>query len=207
MTPRPTTIVLLFLTPALLLSGVGGCAKKAERPLAIATFPESRLAKLTVTSAAFKPGRPIPALDAANGAATHSPPVQWSGSPAQTKEHVLIVEGPDTQGPDAPAEQAFVHWVAYGIPAGATSLPAGAGSSALVRQGTNSAGSTGYTGPNPPSGTPQRCVFQLFALNAPLALDDGADRDTVAKAMRGKVVATGRLTMTYQRGPIAPESK
>src|SRR5687768_6726123 len=116
----------------------------------------SPAAPLSVASAAFGSGTALPETHSADGGNV-SPPLQWSGAPASTKEFVLIVEDPD-----APMPQPFVHWVALRIPAGATSLPADSGSGALVGQGKNSTGGTGYFGPKPPPGKAHRYFFQLF---------------------------------------------
>jgi Raf kinase inhibitor-like YbhB/YbcL family protein len=151
-----------------------------------------RAARLTVGSSSFKPGAAIPTMHSADGGNV-SPALQWSGAPSATKEFVLIVEDPD-----APMPAPFVHWVAFRIPAGAAALPEDSGSNALVGQGANSANGTGYFGPKPPPGKPHRYVFQLFALNAPLGLDDGATRDAVVQAMAGKVVGHGSLVGTFK---------
>jgi Raf kinase inhibitor-like YbhB/YbcL family protein len=151
----------------------------------------SRAARLLVSSSSFKPGATIPSKHSADGGNV-SPALQWSGAPDAAKEFVLIVEDPD-----APTPAPFVHWVAFGIPAGAAALPEDSGGNALVGQGANGAGGTGYFGPKPPPGKPHRYVFQLFALDAPLGLTDGATRDAVVTAMRGKVVGHGSVSGTF----------
>jgi len=57
----------------------------------------------------------------------------------------------------------FLHWQAFGIPATARSLPAGA---RLKQVGLNSFHERGYGGPCPPAGRPHRYVFTLRALAA-----------------------------------------
>ncbi len=57
----------------------------------------------------------------------------------------------------------FLHWQAFGIPAMARSLPAGA---QLKQVGLNSFHERGYGGPCPPAGRPHRYVFTLRALAA-----------------------------------------
>jgi hypothetical protein len=52
----------------------------------------------------------------------HSPARAWSNVPAGTKSFALLA-----YDPDAPTGSGWWHWVAYNIPADATSLPAGAG--------------------------------------------------------------------------------
>jgi Raf kinase inhibitor-like YbhB/YbcL family protein len=66
------------------------------------------------------------------------------------------------------------------------------------RQGKNDFGKTGYGGPCPPGGT-HRYMFRLYALDAPLELSRSASRADVLSAIKGHIVAEGRLTGKYQR--------
>ncbi|MDY6913150.1 MAG: YbhB/YbcL family Raf kinase inhibitor-like protein, partial [Planctomycetota bacterium] len=72
--------------------------------------------KITISSEAFDDGRPIPAKYTADGQ-NISPPLSWTGQPAETKELSLIVDDPD-----APTKTPWVHWVMYKIPSGAAGL-------------------------------------------------------------------------------------
>jgi phosphatidylethanolamine-binding protein (PEBP) family uncharacterized protein len=55
-------------------------------------------------------------------------------------------------------------------------------------------------GPRPVRGHgPHRYVFQLFALSRPIAVGERPDRAEVLAAMRGAVIARGKLTGTYER--------
>jgi Raf kinase inhibitor-like YbhB/YbcL family protein len=170
-----------------------GCTSGTVNQLASNELSKgSHAARITVSSPAFRAGGAIPAKYAADNGNV-SPPLQWSGAPGTVVEYVLIVEDPD-----APMPRPFVHWIAFRIPPGATALPEDAGNTALVSQGNNGTGNTGYFGPKPPPGKPHRYFFQLFALDAPLGAKDGATRDEVVKAMNGKVVGAGNLVGTYQ---------
>ena len=187
MNPRTT-----WLLSVLLSTLVTGCTSGTVNQLASSELSKgNNIARLTVSSPAFSAGSAIPAKYAADNGNV-SPPLQWSGAPGATAEYVLIVEDPD-----APMPKPFVHWIAFRIPPGAAALPEDAGNTALVAQGVNGTGNTGYFGPKPPPGKPHRYFFQLFALNAPLGARDGADRDTVVEAMRGKVVGAGSLIGTF----------
>ena len=72
--------------------------------------------------------------------------------------------------PDAPTGSGWWHWVVYNIPAGTSSLPAGAGDPrkhllpAGAVQGRTDYGTSGYGGPAPPPGPPHRYEFRLHAL-------------------------------------------
>ncbi len=151
---------------------------------------------LDVTSSAFGRGGAIPARYTCDGPDI-SPPLTWGPVPDATQSLALIAEDPD-----APSGT-FAHWVIYNIPPNTRrlpedvpnrrSLPSGA------LQGTNGAGSIGYTGPCPPGGT-HRYFFEVYALDTELDLGAGATREEVVGAMEGHVLAEGRLLGTYQRG-------
>jgi phosphatidylethanolamine-binding protein (PEBP) family uncharacterized protein len=96
----------------------------------------------------------------------------------------------------------FVHWLVFDLPGGSTgSLPAGVGTgSGDPKQGVNSTGRVGWTGPCPPSGK-HRYVFTLMALVAPLGLSGQPDRATLERSIvAASVLATTTLTGTYARG-------
>ena len=65
-----------------------------------------------------------------------------------------------------------MHWTVSGIPPSTTSLTAGQVPGG-ARQGRNSSGSTGYTGPCPPSGETHHYVFTLKALAGTTVLGEG----------------------------------
>ncbi|RYG94066.1 MAG: YbhB/YbcL family Raf kinase inhibitor-like protein, partial [Alphaproteobacteria bacterium] len=132
--------------------------------------------------------------------------LQWEAV-TDAKSYVLIMEDPDSK-PITP----FVHWVAWNIPAGTTSLPEGLQEQmrltdpAGLLQGATSRGSVGYYGPRPPVGDPPHHYhFQLFALDTVLTVAPGSDRDKVLQAMKGSVLAKGELIGTYQQALAPPK--
>ena len=74
---------------------------------------------LTLTSQAFRQNGEIPPQHTCQGADV-SPPLAWSGVPANTKSLALIVDDPDAPDPAAP-KMTWVHWVLYNIPPTAAS--------------------------------------------------------------------------------------
>ncbi len=145
---------------------------------------------LNVTSTAFTEGANIPKKYTCDGASV-SPPLKWSGAPAQTLSFALIVDDPD-----APVGT-FTHWVAFDIPSNQTEISEGAKN--VGRAGQNSAGRNGYIGPCPPSGT-HRYIFNVYALDVPaLNLNEGAARDEVSNAIKGHILAEGMLMGRYGR--------
>jgi Raf kinase inhibitor-like YbhB/YbcL family protein len=135
---------------------------------------------MNITSSAFKYGCTIPISYTQRGEDS-SPPLAVTDVPDEAKSLVLVVEDPDaTKG-------CFTHWILFNINPKigvilANDIPDGA------VQGTNSAGTVGYIGPNPKTGT-HRYFFNFYALSQALPLDEGVSRDEVEEALKGKIVA------------------
>ena len=147
---------------------------------------------ITVTSPAFQEGGAIPKKYTQDGENV-SPPLAWSGVPAEAKALALIVRDPDAPGSD------FVHWIVYNLPPTTTELPEAAPVlPAPGAEGTNDAGKLGYVGPAPPSGT-HRYYFTVYALDGQLDLQTGADKRQVRDEMSGHILAEGALMGTYRR--------
>jgi Raf kinase inhibitor-like YbhB/YbcL family protein len=125
--------------------------------------------KFTLSSPDISPGKTIAAAQVFSGfgctGGNISPAVSWSNAPAGTKSFALLM-----YDPDAPTGSGWWHWVVYNIPAGATSLPAGAGDPRKnllpggAVQGRTDYGAVGYGGPCPPPGKPHRYYLRLYAL-------------------------------------------
>ncbi len=153
-------------------------------------------AQIQLTSAAFAYGDKIPVRFTCDGEDV-SPPLQWSGTPVETRSFALIMDDPD-----AP-RGTWVHWVLYNLPKEAIELtqmvPALPEMPSGARQGLNSSGTTGYAGPCPPAGNPHRYFFRLYALDILLTLPHGASREDLEHAMSQHIVGQGTLMGTYQR--------
>lgn len=148
--------------------------------------------KLELTSAWFADGAPLPARCSEDGEGV-PPPLAWSEPPARTHEFALVCEDPD-----APRTEPFVHWLVYSISGEARSLDASSVESA--RQGRNSRHERGFTPAAPPPGHgTHHYHFELFALDAPLELADGADKRALLDAMDGHVLAYGEVVGTFTR--------
>jgi Raf kinase inhibitor-like YbhB/YbcL family protein len=145
---------------------------------------------LTLESAAFEDGGWIPQAHGYDGGDV-SPPLQWEGAPARTKAMALIVEDRDA------SNASFVHWLAYNIPASQNRFEAGVehrgDKTDGTLQGRNDFDEVGYGGPKPPPGTKRRYSFTLYALDAPLDLEPGADKASLEEAMQGHVLDKAEL--------------
>ena len=122
-----------------------------------------------------------------------APPLEWSAPPAGTVELALVVEDPD-----APTPEPFCHWLVWGLAPQQGKLLEG---EVPPRVGKNAFGNSEWLLPDPPTGHgPHDYVFQLFALDRPVALMPGATRGDLIEAMQGHVIAVALLTATYVRG-------
>lgn len=150
---------------------------------------------LQLTSEAFSDGTTIPKRFTCDGEDI-SPPLSWSGLPAETRSLALICDDPD-----APVGT-WDHWVLFNIPATATGLPEDVPATATLADGSvhgnNSWGRLGYGGPCPPGGT-HRYFFKLYALDIELDLKTGATKSQLVKAMEGHILAQGQLMGKYRR--------
>jgi len=154
---------------------------------------------LTLASPSFADGGSIPSIYTCEGQGI-SPPLAWSGVPADTRSLVLIVVDPDSPDPAAPT-RTYVHWVLFNIPAATTDLPEGMASQSLpagAREGLNDWQRTGYGGPCPSIGR-HRYFFRLYALDTELTGLLAPTRAEVEAAMEGHVVAQAQLVGTYQK--------
>ena len=151
---------------------------------------------MIVTTTAFQPGQPVPRVCTCDGE-DRSPDLEWSEVPVQSRSFALVCDDPD-----AP-RGTWVHWVLFNLPADAVQLAAGVpGKPELpsgARQGVNSSGKIGYSGPCPPPGRPHRYYFRLYALDTVLNVAAGASRADLDQAMATHVLAEATLMGTYGR--------
>lgn len=167
----------------LVLAGCGGGES--------AKAPPARDA-IALRSPAFADGGTIPARFTC-ASVGKSPPLAWSGVPSSARELALVVIDPD-----APSG-GFVHWVLFHLSPGLRRLPAG-GTPDAAREAVNSAGDTAWAPPCPPKGdAPHHYEFTLYALKAPLALEDGAKADEAVAAIGRSAVVRGRLMGRFGR--------
>jgi Raf kinase inhibitor-like YbhB/YbcL family protein len=130
-----------------------------------------------------------------------SPPLQWSGAPAETKSFALIVDDPDAPDPAKP-QRVYVHWVLYNIPANTTGLDENASRKNLpggTITGANDWDKAEWGGPCPPIGR-HRYFFKLYALDTILSGLSSPKKKDVESAMNGHILAQAELMGTYQKG-------
>lgn len=156
---------------------------------------------MNLTSSAFLPFSDIPQCHTCEGA-DQSPPLSWSGVPAQAKSLVLIIDDPDAPDPDHP-KMTWVHWVLYNIPPNITGFNSAKSGELDLPPGTlsglNDARETAYHGPCPPVGR-HRYFHKLYALDTILQDLNFPTKATLEKAMQGHILAQCELVGTYKKG-------
>lgn len=132
-----------------------------------------------------------------------SPQLSWDKVEG-VKSWALIADDPD-----APSGT-YVHWVLFNLPGEKTNLPPGASHTKDQLEGAvegiNGAGTPGYTGPNPPSGT-HRYYFKIYGLDSMLDLGANADKEAVlSEIKKHNKIAEGQIMGRYTRGKAAATS-
>jgi Raf kinase inhibitor-like YbhB/YbcL family protein len=151
---------------------------------------------MQLTSAAFQAGGAIPSKFTCEGKDV-SPEFSWRDAPAETKTFALVLHDPD-----APRAGGFTHWAVYNIPANTGHIGEDAPRQERIpdagMQGMNDAGSIGYMGPCPPSGT-HRYFARLYALDIELPIAPGASHSELGSAMEGHILEEAELMGTYAK--------
>jgi Raf kinase inhibitor-like YbhB/YbcL family protein len=148
--------------------------------------------RINIESAAFADGQLLPRKYTADGEGL-SPPLRWTGAPAQARCVAMIVEDAD-----APTLWPLVHSIVPSLPVQGE-LEEGELSN-HVQTGRNSYLRHGYLPPDPPPGHGvHRYAFQVFAFKEAPVDPTKMSRRTLIAWMKDKVLAKGCLIGTYER--------
>lgn len=176
--------------------------EESEDPSSVVNPPYSIMSSMRIISTAFDHNGSIPSMYTCDGE-NISPPLELHDVPMGTKSLVLLVDDPDI--PDVFKQQRgiddFDHWALVNIPPDTKEIPEGvAPAGALV--GVNSAGSSSYTGPCPPTEyepTEHRYIFKLYALDSELDVPPGVAQDEIKEEMTGRITEQAELIGLYDR--------
>jgi Raf kinase inhibitor-like YbhB/YbcL family protein len=196
---RRTVVALaaaLFATLQVALADPVATSPPAMRAAAAATT-------LALRSADFAPGGVIALGCVYDEFGCHggnsSPGLSWNHPPAGARSFALLLLDPDAPG-------GWWHWAVFDIPAGVSSLRAGAGDPVrhLLPPGAiqvrNDFGYVGYGGPCPPPGQPHHYRLMLYALSvAKLGLGAGASAAQVAARVQANALAQAQIVGLYGR--------
>jgi len=185
-----------FIFCILVISLTACAAKPAQIPPTSEAQPTKEVAmSFEISSPAFASGEAIPSKFSCDGDDA-SPVLTWTEPPTDTQSFAIIVDDPD-----APMGT-WVHWVVYNIPASTRELEENMPNilelNNGIMQGFTSAGTLGYHGPCPPSGT-HRYFFKLYALDTTLSLPAKTDKEKLLAAMDGHILANAELMGTFKR--------
>jgi len=156
---------------------------------------------LSISSPAFREGEAIPSVYTCDGE-NISPPLSISGVPKEAQSLVLIVDDPDIPEVVKKARliDKFDHWVLFNIKAEIKEIEEDYKGDGVG--GMNSTKDIGYVGPCPPTEhepTEHRYVFQLYALDIELDLEEGSTESDVRTAMKGHILGKAELVGLYDR--------
>lgn len=162
----------------------------------------SMASELSITSPEFENNGRIPSKFTCDGNRSISPALIFSSIPEGAKSLALIMDDPDVPKV-LHADGVFDHWVLFNIspPSAGGTLEIPEGRSIGIA-GANGAGVNAYTGPCPPpqyEPSEHRYVFVLYALDSTLALNAGATKAEVLKAMEGHILVQAELIGRYKR--------
>lgn len=145
---------------------------------------------MQLLSPAFQDNEMIPEKYTCDGENTN-PPLLIKDVPKEAKSLALIMHDPDAPNID------WVHWVVFNIDPAITEIAENSiPENAIV--GLNTRNNNSYGGPCPPSGT-HRYIFEFYALNLKLDLDQTATEEDVTKAMDDHIIEQSELIGLYQR--------
>ena len=158
-----------------------------------------------LTSTDLHGGRPIASAQVFSGmgcdGGNQSPQLSWEGAPVGTRTFAITM-----YDPDAPTGSGWWHWVVYNIPAGVTSLPAGAGDATRnllppgAASGNTDFGMPGYGGPCPPPGdSPHHYIVTVYALDDSLSIPGNATAAYVGFNIHAHTIGKATLLARYGR--------
>lgn len=184
---RTSRALVTSVLAALLLAGCGGTGAAPSPPPS-----DADPSAFAVTSPDFVDGGELADSVTANHfngqcvGTNLNPALEWSGAPEGTQAFAVTML-------DASAGD-FVHWVHSNIPADATGVPAGGSGELAGVPGHNAVTpEPGYFGPCPP-GPDHEYVFTVYALDAPLDVEEGFSFQRFENRSEGHILATASIT-------------
>lgn len=170
--------------------------KKGTALLVVWLFLGGEAMAFQIQSPVFEAQEMIPVKYTCDGENV-SPPLLWLEPPTGTQSYALI-----SDDPDAPMGT-WVHWVVYNLPAESTGLDEGIPKTERLPngalQGMTDFRRVGYGGPCPPSGSPHRYFFKLYAVDTVFNLPPRVTKTDLLVAMNGHILAQAELVGLYER--------
>ncbi|MFZ5365041.1 MAG: YbhB/YbcL family Raf kinase inhibitor-like protein [Patescibacteria group bacterium] len=143
---------------------------------------------MQIQSPSFSQDRPIPSKFTCDGE-NINPELLIADVPENALSLALIFDDPDSPS------GTWTHWTVWNIDPKISSI---AENSIPGIEGVTSFGDVKYGGPCPGSGE-HRYVFKLYALDAKLELESGADVNALLKSMEGHILEQAEVMGVYAR--------
>jgi len=129
-----------------------------------------------------------------------SPALAWTGAPKSTKSYAITMD--TIPGPLRPGETEVLkhfYFTVFNIPTTTTSINSGAKNVGTIGRNFKD-NQLGYSPPCSQGPGAKIYTITVYALSSELALSaQDATEDALIKAMAGKVLASGELSVTYSR--------
>jgi phosphatidylethanolamine-binding protein (PEBP) family uncharacterized protein len=155
--------------------------------------------KLTISSKDVSPSGELNKSNTCDGAGI-SPALAWNGAPKSTKSYAITMD--TIPGPLRPGEtEALKHFyfTVFNIPTATTSISTDAKNAGTIGRNFKD-NQLGYSPPCSQGPGAKTYTITVYALSSELALAaQDATGDALIKAMSGKVLASGELSVTYSR--------
>jgi phosphatidylethanolamine-binding protein (PEBP) family uncharacterized protein len=155
--------------------------------------------KLTISSADVSLSGELNKASTCDGAGI-SPALAWSGAPKSTKFYAITMD--TVPGPLRPGEtevQKHSYFTVFNIPVTATSIASGAKNIGTIGRNFKD-NQPGYSPPCSQGPGAKVYTITVYALSSELSLSaEEATQDALIKAISGKVLTSGQLSVTYSR--------
>jgi phosphatidylethanolamine-binding protein (PEBP) family uncharacterized protein len=168
-------------------------------PIVKSTSAKETDSKLTISSKDVSPSGELNKSNTCDGAGI-SPALAWSGAPKSTKSYAITMD--TIPGPLRPGEtevQKHSYFTVFNIPVTTTSIGTGAKNFGTFGRNFKD-NQPGYSPPCSQGPGTKIYSITVYALASELTLaGQDATEDALIKAMAGKVLASGELSVTYSR--------
>jgi len=168
-------------------------------PIVKSTSTKESDSKLTISSKDVSSSGELNKSNTCDGPGI-SPALAWSGAPKSTKSYAITMD--TIPGPLRPGETEAVkhfYFTLFNIPVTTTSISSGAKNIGTIGRNFKD-NQPGYSPPCSQGPGAKIYTITVYALSSELTLAaQDATEDALIKAMAGKVLASGELSVTYSR--------
>lgn len=175
--------------------GQRGGGQGVRRDSAAPTIVPAKPGDFQLTSPVVVNGGSLPVDYTCDGASA-SPPVAWKNAPAGTKAFAVVMH----HYPPGETEEPHVYWVVYNIPVATKAIPQN--DTVIGARGVNTVNRRAqYTPPCSQGPGKKWYILTLYALSDEVKPEAtrGVTREALLTAMKGKILATSVLNVSYER--------